>query len=189
MDSFRVFADVVNARPVINVHSGDVVAGLVGGVVVLAGVVLTEMLVRHRERRRRLEEATWNLQATTHGGLLIGDVEGMSGSELAARYAAFNHQLFRIRTEARWPIKNAKEITAETEEITLRLMVAVGRMGTGAAGPARLGPVLGERLALLVFGSRGGLTQRVIDERMRAEGLPTLTEITADESTNAVPSN
>jgi hypothetical protein len=178
-----------NTSPVvIQVHSGDFVAGLTGGAVVLVGVILTELLVRHRERRRRLEEAAWSLQSATHGGLLIGHVAGMSGSDLAARYSGFMQQLGRIRAEARWPVRNAKEIVAEVDQITLRFMVAVGRMGTGNAGPPRLGPILGERLTALVFGIHGGPSSPTINEALRSEGLPTVDEITADETTNVPPS-
>jgi hypothetical protein len=183
------FSALSTSRVEVVVHTAGVasiVAGIVGGIVVLIGVVLTEALVRSRERRRRLEEAMWNLQGGLHGGLLTGHVGHMSGTELSARYAAFTDQLGRIRADARWPMRNAQEIVAEVDAITVRLMVAMGRWGTKKVGPPRLGPILGDRLAGLVFGKRESARQH-LDEALSAEGLPSLDEVTADESENAPP--
>ena len=45
-------------------HGAAIVAGLLGGVVVLVGVVLAEVLLRSRERRRRLEDHVHALTVT-----------------------------------------------------------------------------------------------------------------------------
>jgi hypothetical protein len=186
MNGFPVY----RTSHVIVVHTGgssSIVAGVIGGVVVLIGVVLTEALVRSRERRRRLEEAAWSLQTVAHGGgLLTGNVSHMSMAELSARYAALVDQLGRIRADAKWPIRNAQQIVAEVDAITIRLMVAVAKWGAEKAGPPRLGPILGERLAGLVFGTRESARQQ-LDEALSAEGLPSLDEVTADQAENAPP--
>jgi hypothetical protein len=186
MSGFSVFS---TSRVEVVVHAGGspVVAGVIGGLVVLIGVVLTEGLIRTRERRTRLEEAVWSLRSAAHGGLLIGHVESMSDGELAARYAAFIDQLGRIRAEAKWPIRNREEIADEVDAITRRFMVAVGKWGAGKAGPPRLGPVLGEHLFGLVFINQKAGASQSLDDALLAEGLPTLSEITADDAPNKPP--
>ena len=165
------------------VHSGDLVSALIGGGVVLFGVFLTEAFVRVRERRRRLNEAAWELQSATRGGLLVGRLTDMTASEASSRYANFKHQLGRIRADAKWPIRNAKEIVAEVDAITIRLMVAVVRAGTQTdVGPPRLGPILGSKLLPLI--SREPPSAQALDDALKAEGLPSLSEITDDESPN-----
>jgi hypothetical protein len=167
------------------VHSGgsSIVAGIIGGAVVLIGVVLTEMLVRSRERRRRLEEAVWSLQNTMRGGLLSGNVGHLSDDELDAQYSAFAAQLTRIRAEAKWPLRDAEKIVAEVDAISTRFMVAVGRWGIGRTGPPRLAPILGERLVELVIGDQEPLYAK-IDAALSAEGLPTLADVMADKAEN-----
>jgi hypothetical protein len=164
------------------VHSGDLVSALIGGGIVLAGVLLTEAFVRVRERRRRLNEAAWDLQSATRGGLLVGRLADMTPSEASAGYAAVMHQLGRIRAEAKWPICNAGEIRDEVDAITIRFMVAVVRAGTQGAGHPRLGPILGSTLLPLIF--REPHSVQALDDALKAEGLPTLAEVTADESQN-----
>ena len=128
------------------VHSGDLVSALIGGGIVLLGVFVGEVFVRLRERRRRLDEAAWELQSATRGGLLVGRLSEMTPSEASSRYAHVLHQLGRIRAEAKWPIRDAKKIRDEVDAITIRLMVAVVRAGTQGAGHPRLGPILGSKL-------------------------------------------
>ncbi len=89
------------------VHSGDLVSALIGGGIVLLGVFVGEVFVRLRERRRRLDEAAWELQSATRGGLLVGRLSEMTPSEASSRYAHVLHQLGRIRAEAKWPIRDA----------------------------------------------------------------------------------
>jgi len=173
---------VIHLQPIINVHTGDFVAGLLGGGVVLLGVFLAEALVRHRERLRRLREAAWDLQSAASGGLMVGHIPGMTGDQLARALTSFSQQLGRIKSEARWPISHAREIRAEVDEIRVELMLATARMGTGRAGPPRLGPIIGKKLIPLILPEQG-LTQRGINERLRAEGLPTLDDL--DASPNA----
>lgn len=182
MNGFSVLS---TSRVEVVVHTGgnSVVAGVIGGVVVLIGVVLTEALVRSRERRRRLEEAAWSLHGGLHGGLPTGNVGHMSGVELSAHFSAFVNELGRIRADARWPIRHAQEIVDEVDAITRRLAVAMGKWGAGKAGPPRLGPILGERLAGLVFGTRRSARQK-LNEALSAEGLPSLDEQTADKAEN-----
>jgi hypothetical protein len=176
--------------PIVNhvvVHSSDVVSGLIGGAVVLLGVVLTEAFVRLRERRRRLNEAAWDLQSAMGGGLHTGKTPGMSYVELLARYQKIMQQLGRIRADAKWPIRNAKEIVTEVDAIMVRFMVAVVRFGAQKSGPPRIGPILGSKLLPLVL--RDGNSTQVINEALKKEGLPSLAEITADESQNTEPTN
>jgi hypothetical protein len=167
----------------VHVGGNSVVAGLVGGGVVLLGVVLAEALVRSRERRRRLEEAAWNLRTPLQGGLLTGNVSHLSQAELSARYSAFTDRLGQIRAEAKWPLRNAKQIRDEVDEITVRLMVAIGRWGVGRTGPPRLGPILGDKLLRLIVDSQESARHQ-LDAALKAEGLPTLSEVTADQSEN-----
>lgn len=164
------------------VHSGDLVSALIGGGVVLFGVFVTEAFVRLRERRRRLNEAAWDLQSATRGGLLVGRLTDMTSSEASSRYAAVMHQLGRIRAEAKWPIRNAKKIRDEVDAITIRFMVAVVRAGTQGAGHPRLGPILGSNLLPFIFHEPHAA--QALDEALKAEGLPSLAEVTADESQN-----
>jgi hypothetical protein len=164
------------------VHSGDFVSALIGGGVVLFGVFVTEAFVRLRERRRRLNEGAWDLQSATRGGLLVGRLTDMTPSEASSRYAAVMHQLGRIRAEAKWPIRNAKKIRDEVDAITIRFMVAVVRAGTQGAGHPRLGPILGSKLLPLIF--HEPRAAHALDEALKAEGLPSLAEVTADESQN-----
>lgn len=165
------------------VNSFDLLSALIGGGVVLLGVFVTEALTRVRERRRRLDEAAWHLQSALRGGLLTGRIVGKTTVEAAASYADVMHQLGRIRREAKWPIRNAKEIVAEVDAIVVRFMVAVVRHGTQKdAGPPRLGPILGSKLMTLVL--RESNSSQSLDDALKAEGLPTLAEVTADESHN-----
>jgi hypothetical protein len=179
---------MINLQPVINVHTGDFVAGLLGGGVVLSGVFLAEALVRHRERLRRLREAAWDLQSAASGGLMVGHIPGMTGDQLARALTSFSQQLGRIKSEARWPIRHAKEIRAEVDRIREDLLVATAKMGTGKAGPPALGPILGVKLLPLILPERkGGLTQRRLNERLRAEGFPTLDDLDASHNAPKPP--
>jgi hypothetical protein len=164
------------------VHSGDLVSALIGGGIVLLGVFVGEVFVRLRERRRRLDEAAWELQSATRGGLLVGRLSEMTPSEASSRYAHVLHQLGRIRAEAKWPIRDAKKTRDEVDAITIRLMVAVVRAGTQGAGHPRLGPILGSKLLPLIFHEPHA--KQVLEDALKAEGLPSLAEITADESPN-----
>jgi len=168
----------------VSVHTGDLVAGLIGGAIVLVGVLLTELLVRHRERRRRLEAAAWELQRAS-GGLLMGSVGEITPAELQARLSALLGQLGRIRGDARWPIRNAKAIQAEIDAVAVRLVVAVGKEVAGHAGPPRLRPILGDKLFRLVLGpSKATITRKTLDDAMRDAGLPSVEDVTADDSPN-----
>jgi hypothetical protein len=172
--------------PVVNhivVNSGDLVSALIGGAIVLAGVLLSEAFVRLRERRRRLDEAAWELQGATRGGLLVGRIEDMTPSEASSRYAHVMHQLGRIRAEAKWPIKNAKKIRDEVDAIETRFMVEVVRAGTQGTGHPRLGPVIGSELLPLIF--RETHADEALDKALKAEGLPSLAELAAKEAKRA----
>jgi hypothetical protein len=156
---------------------------LIGGGVVLLGVFVTEAMVRVRERRRRLNEAAWDLQSATRGGLLVGRLTGLTASEASSRYANVMHQLGRIRADAKWPIRDAKKIVAEVDAITIRFMVAVVRAGTRTdVGAPRLGPILGSKLLPLIL--REPRAAHALEDALKAEGLPSLAEVTADESQN-----
>lgn len=174
---------VINVpKPLVSVHTGDFVAGLLGGLVVLLGVFITEALVRHRERLRRLQEAAWNLQSAASGGPMVGHIGGMPAGDLARVYTEVSQQLGRIRAEARWPVRHAKEIRSEVDEIRINLMIAVAKMGTGKAGPPQLGPILGEKLLLLILREPKGLTQKALNDRLKAEGLPTVDDLDASHN-------
>lgn len=175
---------VIYLHPVINVHTGDFVAGLLGGVVVLLGVLLGELLIRQRERQRHLREAAWSLQTGIGGGLMTGRIGEMSNAEVSKAYVEFMTQLGRIRAEARWPIRNAKAIRDEVDAILRRFVLAVARAGAEQAGSPRLGPVMGDKLMRLIVPGPVGLTRGDINEALQVEGLPTIDDATADESTN-----
>ncbi|MGA9874251.1 MAG: hypothetical protein WBQ21_00390 [Solirubrobacteraceae bacterium] len=179
-----------NSFPIVNhvvVSSSDVLSGLIGGAVVLLGVILTEAFVRLRERRRRLNDAAWTLQTAMGGGLATGRVPSMSNLELLNRYQMFMQELGRIRTDAKWPIRNAKQIVAEVDSITIRFMVSLARWAQNEAEVPRLGPILGSVLLPLIF--REARSSLSLDEALKREGLPSLGEATADESHNAQPTN
>jgi hypothetical protein len=165
------------------IHSGDLVSALIGGGIVLAGVLLSEVFLRIRERRRRLNDAAWELQSATRGGLLVGRLSELTPSDASSRYAHILHQLGRIRADAKWPIRDAKKIRDEVDAITIRFMVAVVRAGTQGAGHPRLGPILGSKLLLLIF--HEPRAKQALEDALNAAGLPSLAELTADESPNA----
>jgi hypothetical protein len=168
--------------PVVNhivINSGDLVSALIGGGIVLAGVFVGEVFVRLRERRGRLNEAAWDLQSATRGGLLAGRIEDMTPSEASSRYAHVMHQLGRIRADAKWPIKNAQKIRNEVDAIETRFMVEVVRAGTRGAGHPRLGPIIGSELLPLIF--RETHAAEALDAALKAEGLPSRAELAADE--------
>ena len=148
------------------VHSGDLLAALIGGGVVLIGVVLGEMLVRFRDRRRRLEDAVWTVLAI---GTELPTASVRSGEEIRPYIVA----LGRVRTEARWPIRNAKEIRAELAAIMERLMVEVARSHSQGNAIVLLG-LIGPNLSRLVFGEQDVLSRERINDALRAKGLPTL---------------
>lgn len=156
------------------IHSGDLVSALIGGGIVLLGVFIAEVFVRQRERRRRLNEAAWELQTATSGGLLVGRLDDMTPSEASARYAAIMHLLGRIRAEAKWPIRDAKNIKNEVDAIVIRLMVEVVRSGTQGTGHVALGPILGSTLVPLIFHEPH--SGEALDKALKAEGLPSLAE-------------
>jgi hypothetical protein len=115
---------------------------------------------------------------------LTGQIVGKATAEVAASYADVMQQLGRIRREAKRPIRNAKEIVAEVDAIIVRFMVAIVRHGSEQdAGPPRLGPILGSKLLPLIL--REPSSSQSLDETLKREGLPSLAEITADESHNA----
>jgi hypothetical protein len=162
----------------------DVIAGLIGGAVVLLSVILAEALVRRREHQRRLETATWAFLSTSHL-LAAGNIDDLTRREIQSELAAFGRGLGPVRVEARWPTHNAAAIANELDQINARLMVAVTRWSAGTHGAPRLGPITGERLSGLVFRNRLTSKER-INDALRAEGLPTLDELDPhDDAINA----
>lgn len=134
--------------------------------------MLTEVLTRLREGRRRLDEAAWNLLSAADL-MPTGKTVGMSDKELLAVFATFIRRLGQLRVAARWPHKNAKAIVVEVDEINARFMVAMAKWASGREGPPRLGPILGERLSTFVFPKRLQARARVNDA-LKAEGFPAL---------------
>jgi hypothetical protein len=172
---------------IVHVSSGSsVVAGVIGGAVVLIGVLLTEALIRIREGRRRLEDATWNLLDASNL-LSTGKTLGMSDKELLGELANFVRAIGRVRVAARWPRRNAHAIVAELDAINGRFMVAMAKWASDHHpndGPPRLGPIVGERLSGLVFPGQIQARERV-DAVLREAGFPALGETDPDGRHNA----
>lgn len=163
--------------------NGSLVAGLIGGGVVLLGVFLADLLTRWRDRRSRLEEATWGMLAAS-STLMTGSVGHLTEHELIARYAELMQGLNRIRTHASWPTPNAEQIRAEVDEIYARFFVALDKWTSGEEGPPRLGPIIGEQLSGLVFPGKPTVRQR-INEALTGEGRPTIEQRDPEAKHNA----
>jgi hypothetical protein len=152
--------------------------GVLGGATVLVGVVTTEMLVRVRERRRRLNDSLWALRATANP-YLRGP--GAASDEAIQRdYDAVVAQLSQVFREARWPIRNARAIRAEVAEVYARFVVAIARAQT-SGDPVRLGPVIGNKLHGLVLGTPKQTLDAKINEALESAGFPRLDEWPDDQ--------
>ncbi|HXP37131.1 MAG TPA: hypothetical protein VN817_05140, partial [Solirubrobacteraceae bacterium] len=80
-------------------------------------------------------------------------------------------------------IRNAREIGTEVDQIVIRFMVATIRYGTQEnAGPPRLGPIIGSKLLSLIFRETNSAAD--LDAALKKEGLPSLAQVTADETPN-----
>ena len=88
--------------------------------------------------------------------------------QLAGGYTSFVHDLIRIRTYARWPVRKAAQIRAEVDEILVRFSAAVDEWNTGDAGPPRVGAIVGGELAGLAFPSESNVKQ-LLNSALRAE--------------------
>jgi hypothetical protein len=162
------------ATRVVVVHAGggsSIVAGVIGGLVVLIGVVLTDQFTRLRERRGRLEEAWYAMQASA-STLMSGNISHLSSAELTARYAQVMSEAGRIYVAAKWPTRRAKQIRTEVDALTVRFIVAMSKWTSGREGPPKLGPVIGERLGALVFPD--SMSRGTVNAALKAEGLPSL---------------
>ena len=166
-----------HASPIIHVTVGTsdwsvVLAGFVGGVTILVGVAAAEALGRFRERRRRLDEVMWSMDEAVSG--LLGGSPNITGEELRRKLSLFTSHLARIRSLARWPVRNSREINRELNAVYLRFALAVSQFRIDGV-PPQLGPVIGLDLNRLVMGGRKTL-QGYIDDGLRAAGYPTLDE-------------
>ena len=168
---------VVVVHNVVNIGS-PWLAGLIGGAVVLIGVVTTEVLVRFRERGRRIIESWWAMGAATTG-LKDGNPLELPADQLLEAYGSVIEHLAKIRSDARWPVKDAGAIREEIDEIQARFMIALGLFGDGKEGAPRLGPIVGDKLARLIFGKHRSAMAK-LDARLVEAGLPTVYERTAD---------
>jgi len=153
----------------VSVSTGSLWAvGLISGGTILLGVIVTEVLVRIRERRRSLDAALLEMQtvATGHMG---GILKGTPLATTVAAYGNFTAAVIRVRTIARRPLRNAQAIRDECDEILKRLYVEKARMERDGT-PPKLGPIIGSRINGLVMGSRGSPIEK-INDAVRAAGF------------------
>lgn len=145
-------------------------AGLVGGATILLGVVVTEVLVRFRERRRELEAALWNMHLAC-GSQAAAETE--AGKHVAEE--AFTNSLAQMRSLAKWPIPNRTDIVSEIDAVFGRFAVGVARRMVEGT-PLLLGAIRGTRITRLVMGDRDSVA--AINSALVAAGYPTLDEWT-----------
>jgi hypothetical protein len=151
---------------------GDSRAVLIGVVTALFVVVLAESLTRHRGRRERLEEATHGFLAEMSIAQHVmrspaTDISDV-GDEIFPKIAS----LGRIRSLARWPVRDHKKIRAEVDVITLRLAVAYLAWMAGKLEPGESGKIVGKGLASLVFRTPPTLKNDDLSAALAARGLP-----------------
>jgi hypothetical protein len=109
------------------IHAG-IVGGLIGALAVLIGVLVTEWMIRLRNRQARVVEAAAELQLLLPhvtlpiSQLWIGDRPDTSyGSEWARRRDQVNRLALRIERDARWPVRNADEIRESAVDTLARV--------------------------------------------------------------------
>ena len=103
---------------------GDIAfAGLIGGLTIVLGVVVTEILVRYRERRRALHEEVGRLQIFATG--CLPGTDRVPIQETFHDYWAFLTTVSSARGHARWPTRHAGEIRAEIDSIYERFVLAL----------------------------------------------------------------
>ncbi len=170
----------------VHVASGSpsaVVTGLIAGTVVVVGAVITAAFTRWRDVRRRLEDATWSLLARATR-LVPGPSATLSEREIRDYFDSFLADTSRVRTYARWPIRNATAIRAEINDIQIRFTVAVGKWELHGESMPDLRALIGGTLFPLVFPQTSDAEYgKRLDAALVASGLPTTQEaITAFEA-------
>lgn len=145
-------------------------AGVFGGLTVLVGVLVTEWLVRTRERQRRLDQALHDMEVASVP--MFGPPKGATREETRRWYSQFLRAIYDLRREVGWPIRNAKAIREELDQIEIRLTLAAAKLrkGTTEEWP-KLGEVMGKDIRRLVTDTR---RPDSINDALRAEGFPTI---------------
>jgi hypothetical protein len=124
-------------------NTASVVAqGLITVAGVTLGILLTEVVIRARDRRRAIERNTIQLTilvpqltiviATTWDESFARRPDTSLGSEWSRLRDRTNEMLSQVRSDARWPLRRAQQIRAEAEDLIARLAVATFNwMGRG----------------------------------------------------------
>jgi hypothetical protein len=149
-------------------------AGFVGGLTILLGVLAAEWLVRLRERRRDLQQATEAVFDTLTPFLQAPASAGLSADEIHAAGVRLIFVVRKVRDCARRPIKNWEAIRHETTEIWVRHAVATVEWLRGGPAPD-FRKIVGVQLQSLVSGSHVDAGERV-NEVLASKGLPRIEE-------------
>ena len=139
-------------------------AGFIGGLTILVGVVVTEVLVRFRERRRALETSMWEMHMAC-GSYDAAESDG--AKELA--HEAYTNALAQIRGLAKWPVRHRDEIVREVDKAFTDYAVAVAARRVHGT-PVRLGSLRSTRLNRLIMGDRDSTS--AINAGLQAAGYP-----------------
>jgi len=157
-----------------------VVGGLLAGLVVLVGVVLTEALARARGRRDRIEARTVEIVMLLPiylEHLRVDDVEvGSVGWDCGQRVATAVNEIETIVRHHR--IRQRKAVRAAVDRISATMYAANYRRAKGnALTPTDALEIVDHHLSLAVFGERDYLDDQYnwyIDHGFQA-GAPPLT--------------
>ncbi|MGC1237555.1 MAG: hypothetical protein WA860_02060 [Acidimicrobiales bacterium] len=120
--------------------------GAIGGITVLAGVLLAEWLNLKREAANRFGDAYWNVMAQSTNILAMGPLADMK--EIFWRSSQYLVELGKLHSAARWPLYNHKEVLAEVKKIVERFQLASTNWRNGGAPPTTEA-VLGTEIGLL----------------------------------------
>jgi hypothetical protein len=126
----------------------SIVGGAIGGATVLLGVLVAEWLTRVRERRDRINDSLFNvLQFSIL--LTVEDTTKVTPHMWIERVTPFQIEVGRLGRQARWPMRNAKEIRQEVHEILKRYKQTSSELLTHQK---KIDPreVVGDRLGPLV---------------------------------------
>lgn len=157
------------------------VGGALGGLVVLGGVMLTELLTRARERRRRIENAAHQLldalgplqQALHQPWRDDALAPGSSVTESASRFQTAAFEL-RFLTQGR---RRHESIEAAVNEVIAREAAAFQRY-TNQVSMTTVETLGGRAITATVFPKGSDLSDRILE--LVENGLPTVVDDAAD---------
>jgi hypothetical protein len=136
-------------------------------VTAVAVVVLTEWVVRVRERRRIIENATLELcEVLPHVVVAIsdgwsGEPPDSPGSEWGKQRERLLFALTRIRAYTKWPIWRAGKIRAEADRLLAIMTVAELNRHRTILSRDEMWSIMDHRMFSLVFGKRPLLDKAV----------------------------